>query len=95
MTRITMIPVLQYRWQLECSCEQAFLVYYGLRNPPENQRQKIPLDNKTAGIIRACDGKQTLGELLKHHKNTALLYDLISRKIVVDQSEKKSGPEDM
>ncbi len=93
MTKITMIPVLQYRWKLEYSGSQIFLVYYGLRNPPGEQRRKIALDNETAEILRACDGRLTLGELMRHHKQTIFFYGLIAEKIVVDLPEKKTGPE--
>jgi hypothetical protein len=80
---------------MEYSGSQIFLVYYGLRNPTGEQRQKIALDNKTAEILRACDGRQTLGDLLGHHKLTMFFYRLITEKIVVDLPEKKTGPEDM
>jgi hypothetical protein len=95
MTKITMIPVLQYRWKMEYFPQQTFLVYYGLRNPPGELRQKIALDNETAEILRACDGRQTLGGLLRLHKQTMVFYELIAEKIVVDLPEKKTGPFDM
>ncbi|MFA4878350.1 MAG: hypothetical protein WC586_13180 [Methanoregula sp.] len=91
MTKITMIPVLQYRWTLEYSGGQTVLVYYGMQNLPEEQRQKIDLDTKTAEILRACDGKLTLGDLLRHYKQTMLFYNLMAEKIVVDLPVKKTG----
>lgn len=91
MTKITMIPVLQYRWTLEYSGEQTVLVDYNLRNQLEGHRQKIDLDNKTAEILRACDGRRTLGELLRQYKQTMLFYTLMAEKIVVDLPVKKTG----
>ncbi len=91
MTKITMIPVLQYRWTLEYSGEQTVLVDYSLRNQLEGHRQKIDLDTKTAEILRACDGKLTLGDLLRHYKQTMLFYTLMAEKIVVDLPAKRTG----
>jgi len=91
MTKITMIPVLQYPWMLESSGEQTVLVCYGMQDVPGEQHQKIDLDNKTAEILRACDGKRTLGDLLRHYKQTMLFYTLMAEKIVVDLSVKKTG----
>ncbi len=87
-----MIPVLQYRWQIEYSSETPFLVYYGLRNPPKEKFQKIPLDIEIADIIQACDGKRTLGDLQKHLPGADRLNHLISEEILVDLADRKTGP---
>jgi hypothetical protein len=88
MTKITMIPVLQCHWQLEYSGEQTVLVNNSRLNLPEEQCRKIALDTKTADLLRACDGRQTLGKLLGRHNQTRVFYNLIAEKIVVDQPEK-------
>ncbi|MFA4929963.1 MAG: hypothetical protein WC558_15710 [Patulibacter sp.] len=90
MTKITMIPVLQYRWMLEYSGAQAFLIHYSVRNQPEEPRRRIILDDQTAEILHACDGRRTLGDLLRHYKQTVLFYNLMAEKIVVDLPVKKN-----
>ena len=56
-------PALQYRWQVRKDKEQHVLVFYGLRNPPDNTRSVLAIDGRIAGDLAALDGRRALGDL--------------------------------
>jgi hypothetical protein len=85
-----MKPVLEYRWKLTKDEDDDVLVYYGLRNYPDNLRQVIKVTPEAAGIIHGFNGVKELSAValkgtLKHELNA-----LIADRIIVDIAEVKN-----
>lgn len=79
-----MIPTLQARWRLEGQ----YLVYYGLRQPPNLFRRRIWLDRRTAGLVRGLDGVRPLEDYIR----TPGFQRLLREGIVVDASQRRAAP---
>lgn len=77
-------PVLQSRWRLE----GRDLIYYGLRQPPDLLRRRIPLDRRTAALIAALDGKRSVQDISLTH----LAAKLIRRGVLVDRTQVRPSP---
>ena len=79
-----MKPILEYRWKLTTDEADDVLVYYGLKNYPNNFRQVIKVTPEAAKFIKTIDGSKPLegaklGDALQTEIDT-----LIADKIIVD-----------
>lgn len=81
-----MTVLLQSRWQLELVNDQNKLVYYGLRNWPNNSRQVIPIVQETADVLRNIE-KYTSQTLPTHPEAGEELAQLLLEKIIVPSGE--------
>jgi len=83
--------LLQNRWQVREVDDGYKLVYYGLRNWPNNKEQIIPLDEKEASLLKTLDKSKELTQ-----EDSVMLERFIKQNIVVEESDfrKDSTKED-
>lgn len=74
---------LQYRWRLTKVNDEHKLVYYGLRNWPNNLRQIIPVSLDTAEILRNL-GEYTPETLTDISEKKDELSRLLNEKIIIE-----------
>jgi hypothetical protein len=78
-------PVLQNRWQLRRHDGAAYLVYYGLRNPPSHTRSVIELAPEIADSIGTIDGSQPGTAPAAEPATHPQFSELIRDGVVVDR----------
>ncbi len=84
------IPVLQYRWKLDDNSHS--LLYFGLRNYPNQLNNKIKITGKLLEIIHAFDGEKSLSVLLEQDKSLdegdyVTLKNLMDEGVIVEKSK--------
>ncbi|MBN2139473.1 MAG: hypothetical protein JW718_00585 [Desulfovibrionaceae bacterium] len=82
-----MRPVPQYRWRVQDTDHGPALVYYGLRNPPKNREQVLPLSLEAASALARMDGKTALEDLALGPDCAREIEALIQAGVLVEAAE--------
>ena len=89
-------PVLQYRWRLHNTEGNSVLVYYGIRNFPNQNKGVIKISDDIAGVIADFDSEKTLQDIIvdpvqiKDKMVVAELAELLDQHIIVDRKDRKN-----